>query len=368
MSEQLPAPLQVVSRVAGVSRSAACEARRRRGTSEPPRRRPGPVGAMTDSLLLAEIRDVLATSPFVGEGHRKVWARLRRRGVGTSRKRVLRLMREAGLLAPTAKVRKRAQRLHDGTITVTVPDTLWATDATDGHSDEGHCAVFVMIDHASGEAWSDAGLRMDRFAAADLLREVTTERFGSVDACGRRGAGAALRRRAVLSLRALPGRDRPPRDRPQPGVPLRARDQRLRGEVHPDAQGTGALDRALRDVRAAPRAPRLPHADRSTSTPRRACPGDRGMIAEFTKVSGEPGPGPGQRSGGTCVLSLDSAARCRDHASGESNDPTDDGGRKAKLDDGKRSGRCIYAKANDQPSNRPDHAYRRRTDDCPSRG
>jgi hypothetical protein len=39
----------------------------------------------------------------------------------------------------------------------------------------GRCAVFVMIDHASGEAWADAGLRMDRFAAADLLREVTTE-------------------------------------------------------------------------------------------------------------------------------------------------------------------------------------------------
>jgi hypothetical protein len=34
-------------------------------------------------------------------GHRKVWARLRReRGVYTSRKRVLRLTREAGLLGP----------------------------------------------------------------------------------------------------------------------------------------------------------------------------------------------------------------------------------------------------------------------------
>jgi transposase InsO family protein len=48
-----------------------------------------------------------------------------------------------------------------------------------------------MIDHASGEAWADAGLRMDRFAAADLLREVTTERFGSVDAAV--AAGLALR-------------------------------------------------------------------------------------------------------------------------------------------------------------------------------
>ena len=137
---------------------------------------------MGDSELLAEIRDVLATSPFVGEGHRKVWARLRRRGVCTSRKRVLRLTRGAGLLAPTAKVRKRAARLHEGTITVSVPDTLWATDATEGWSEEGRCAVFVMIDHASGEGWADAGLRMDRFAAADLLREVCSERFGSVDA------------------------------------------------------------------------------------------------------------------------------------------------------------------------------------------
>ena len=142
---------------------------------------------MGDRELLAEIQDVLATSPFVGEGHRKVWARLRRRRVGTSRKRVLRLTREAGLLAPTAQVRKRSQRLHDGTITVAVPDTLWATDATEGFSGEGRCAVFVMIDHASGEAWADAGLRMDRFAAADLLREVCSERFGSVERASANG-------------------------------------------------------------------------------------------------------------------------------------------------------------------------------------
>jgi len=137
---------------------------------------------MADHELLAEIRQVLADSPFVGEGHRKVWARLRRRGVCTSRKRVLRLTREAGLLAPTAKVRRRARRLHEGTITVERPDTLWATDATEGFTDrDGRCAVFAVIDHATGEAWVDASERMDRLAAADLLREVTTERFGSVE-------------------------------------------------------------------------------------------------------------------------------------------------------------------------------------------
>jgi putative transposase len=147
---------------------------------------------MPDAELLEAIRREIAESPFVGEGHKKICARLRLRGVRTSRKRVLRLTREHGLLAPTPKVRKRARRLHDGTITVTVPDTLWATDATEAHTRaEGRCAVFAIVDHASGEAWLDAAPRMDRWAAADLLREVCTERFGSVEHAV--AAGLALR-------------------------------------------------------------------------------------------------------------------------------------------------------------------------------
>jgi putative transposase len=175
-----------------VSRSAACERRRRRSASVPARSKPGPVGALPDHELRRHIHDVIGTSPFTGEGHRKVTARLRRRGVRTSRKRVLRLMREDGVLAPTPKVRKRAARLHEGTITVTEPDTLWATDATEGFTErDGRCAVFVVVDHGSGELFFDAAKRMDRFAAADLLREVCAERFGSVEAAV--AAGLALR-------------------------------------------------------------------------------------------------------------------------------------------------------------------------------
>ncbi len=86
------------------------------------------------------------------------------------------------MLAPTPAVRKRATRLHEGKITVDRPDELWATDATESWSDrDGRCAVFVIVDHGSGEAWVDASPRMDRFAAGDLLREVTIERFGSVE-------------------------------------------------------------------------------------------------------------------------------------------------------------------------------------------
>ena len=68
--------------------------------AEPPRRS-GPVGAMADAALLQTIRAVLAASPCHGEGHRKVWARVRVAGVRTSKRRGLRLMRENDLLAPS---------------------------------------------------------------------------------------------------------------------------------------------------------------------------------------------------------------------------------------------------------------------------
>ena len=56
---------------------------------------------MSDDALTTAIRGVLAASPFHGEGHRKVWARLRYAGTRTSMRRVLRLMRQNNLLAPT---------------------------------------------------------------------------------------------------------------------------------------------------------------------------------------------------------------------------------------------------------------------------
>ncbi|MDP9399757.1 MAG: DDE-type integrase/transposase/recombinase [Actinomycetota bacterium] len=138
---------------------------------------------MADAELLAAVRREIRESKFVGEGHKKLCARLRLRGVCTSRKRVLRLMREAGLLAPTPRVRRRARRVHDGRILTDTPDAMWATDPTEAWTrQDGRCAVFALVDHATGEAWIDAAPRMDRWAAADLLREAVAERFGSVEA------------------------------------------------------------------------------------------------------------------------------------------------------------------------------------------
>src|SRR5206468_3847373 len=58
----------------------------------------GPRTPLDDAQLLTEIRAVLRASPFCGEGHRKVRARLRPRGIRVGKARVLRLMRAAQLL------------------------------------------------------------------------------------------------------------------------------------------------------------------------------------------------------------------------------------------------------------------------------
>src|SRR4051794_41548228 len=87
--------LQRVTRIGGVSRATVYRHRHRSEAIE--RRRPGPLGAMTDEELVRAIRRLLQDSPSHGEGYRKLWARLRFAGVRTSRRRVLRLIRDHGL-------------------------------------------------------------------------------------------------------------------------------------------------------------------------------------------------------------------------------------------------------------------------------
>ncbi|MBA3720191.1 MAG: IS3 family transposase [Nocardioidaceae bacterium] len=73
----------------------------------------------------------MGDSPFAGEGYRKIRARLRREhGVHVSGKRVLRLLRREGLLAPQRAARRRRPRLHEGRIVTDAPDVRWGTDAT----------------------------------------------------------------------------------------------------------------------------------------------------------------------------------------------------------------------------------------------
>jgi transposase InsO family protein len=138
---------------------------------------------MPDAALVEAIRGVLLASPFHGEGHRKVWARLRHGGLRTSKERVRRLMRENGLSAWTRVGRPIGPRNHDGTIIPESIDMMWGTDMTAAFTPEhGQVAVFVAIDHCSAECVGlHAALRGTRHEALEPIRQGVVERFGAVE-------------------------------------------------------------------------------------------------------------------------------------------------------------------------------------------
>ena len=182
--------LQRVTRIWGVARATIYRHRHR---SEPvARKRPGPLGAMADEALVAAICRLLADSPFHGEGYRKLWARLRFAGIRTSRRRVLRLMREHGLLAHQRVGRPHGSRAHDGTITTEQVDMRWGTDLTSVMTGEGQTAVFIAVDHCSAECVGiHASRSADRFEALEPVRQAVREHFGGFA----KGAAAGLQLR-----------------------------------------------------------------------------------------------------------------------------------------------------------------------------
>jgi transposase InsO family protein len=186
-SAQRPYGLARVCRVWDLQRSTVYATRgRARGPAPSPARR-GPKPRWPDADLLAHIRAVLAASPFLGEGHRKVWARLRCAGVRTSKPRVLRLLREAGLLAPTRVGASRGPATHDGTIIPEHPDVMWGTDLTTCVTvQEGPAAVFVTVDHCTAECLGIHAAKVaTRFEALEPLRQGIRAVFGTY------GAGCA---------------------------------------------------------------------------------------------------------------------------------------------------------------------------------
>ena len=157
---------------------------RQRQRAAAPARKPqtkrGPRQGLTDEMLLEHIRADLATTSFVGEGHRKVWARLRFAGMRTSKLRVLRLMREHGLLAPQRNKRVLGPRRHDGVIVTEAPDVMWGTDATATMTrKEGNATIFIAIDHCTAECIGiHAAKRGDRFEALEVIRQGVRSRRG----------------------------------------------------------------------------------------------------------------------------------------------------------------------------------------------
>lgn len=161
-------------------RSRATLYRHRRPAPPRCRHRPGPFGPMPDEALVEAIRKLLAASPFHGEGHRKVWARLRFVGIHTSRRRVLRLMRAHDLLAPGRVGRPHGPKAHDGTIRTEQVDDMWGTDLTSTLTGEGQASIFVTVDHCSAECVGiHAARRATRFEALEPLRQGVRACFGA---------------------------------------------------------------------------------------------------------------------------------------------------------------------------------------------
>jgi hypothetical protein len=145
-----PYGLERVCRVLGFPRSTIYAQQKRQTAKVVPLHpvRRGPKPKVSDIDLLAAIRDELVASPFAGEGHRKVWARLRiLRDIRVGRSRVLRLMRENQLLSPHRRP-QGTPTLHDGAITTDRPNQMWGTDGIRIETvDEGWAWVFSAVDH-----------------------------------------------------------------------------------------------------------------------------------------------------------------------------------------------------------------------------
>jgi putative transposase len=149
--------------------------------ARPALRKRGPRCEISDLELLGHIRKDLEQSPFHGEGHRKVWARLKYgQGLRVSRKRVLRLMHEHLLLSPYRRP-QGIPRLHSGEIITEKPGAMWGTDATRVFTiEDGYVWIFAAVEHWNAECvgWHVCK-RGDRFAAMEPILMGLTSFFGS---------------------------------------------------------------------------------------------------------------------------------------------------------------------------------------------
>jgi transposase InsO family protein len=185
-----------VCRVWDVPRSsfyAAQQAAQGPAPAQPTGRR-GPKPALSDADLLAAIRADLARSPWSGEGHRKVRARLRvQDGLRVARKRVLRLMRENALLSPH-RARPRPDDDHDRKIITEAPNLMRAIDGTQvGTVRDGKVWLFATVEHWNAEALGrHVGKRGTRHEALQAMAMAVRRQVGHL---GRDAArGVQLRR------------------------------------------------------------------------------------------------------------------------------------------------------------------------------
>ncbi len=181
-SSNKPYGVAQVAAVWDLARSSYYAARHREQQPREPQKR-GPK-VLSDEELLAEIRQLLEAPVFAGEGYRKIWARLRHKGVRTSKDRVLRLLRQNGLLSPARQPDPARSNPHEGTILTEAPNQMWGTDATATFTDvEGSVTVFAAIDHCTADCLGIHAVKnANRFEALEPIRQGVKQYLGAFSA------------------------------------------------------------------------------------------------------------------------------------------------------------------------------------------
>jgi len=189
-----PYGVERVCKASQYPRSTLYAQQQRAATPERPHAKRGPKPAYTDEQLEELIRTDLAESPFSGEGHRKVWMRLKYgAGIAVSRKRVLRIMRECNLLSPYRRPQAAASE-HKGTITTQEPNVMWGVDGTRVFTaEDGYAWIFTAMEHWNAECMGwHVTKKGDRFAALEPVAQGVLAQFGHVGQDAARGLAVRM--------------------------------------------------------------------------------------------------------------------------------------------------------------------------------
>jgi putative transposase len=143
-------------------------------------KKPGPKPKVSDDELLVLIQKDINNSPFKGEGHRKVHARIKRSKIPVGRNRVLNVMKNHNLLSPHRGIISPKDP-HDGKIITNAPNVMWCSDGTKIFTiDDGWVWVFSVEEHWNAEClgWHVCK-HGDRFAALEPITEGVRKIYGS---------------------------------------------------------------------------------------------------------------------------------------------------------------------------------------------
>jgi putative transposase len=237
-----PYGVALVCRVWDVPRSTYYAQAPGEAAEAPKPKRRGPRPKISDEALLAAIQRDLERSPFVGEGHRKVHARLRVLDkIRVSRTRTLRLMRENNLLSPH-RSRQGEKKVHNGTIITDEPNVMWGTDGAKVFTlDDGWVWTFATVEHWNAECvgWHVCK-HGSRFNALEAVKMGVEKHFGSVDGDVARGLSLRMDHGSQY-IRSLPKPDPLLGHHRVLGLRRGATNERRRGAIQPDPQGAGDL-------------------------------------------------------------------------------------------------------------------------------